>query len=246
MRPVPAVAAHFVAEKEACRLTAYRDSAGVPTIGYGHTGPDVRPGMRCLQKQAEAWLKADLETAAKRLALRVKADVIEALTSNQYAALLAFVFNIGAEPGWKIWKVLNARQFDQVPVQMMRFVYAGKPPKKLNGLVNRRTAEVALWADGEPGTVNTVPPSSETRAAETPPAPEPVKPLVQSRTVAVQAGQIIGGISAGAVAAQQVVEPQADKAAVLQNVVAFLAVVVVVCGALTLAIKWLEKREAKA
>ena len=38
---------------EGLRLTAYRDCAGVLTIGYGHTGPDVAEGMTIHEEQAE-------------------------------------------------------------------------------------------------------------------------------------------------------------------------------------------------
>ena len=51
---------------EGCRLAAYPDpaSGGEPwTIGYGHTGPDVVPGLVISQQQAEAWLEADAAEA---------------------------------------------------------------------------------------------------------------------------------------------------------------------------------------
>ena len=41
---------------EGCRLTAYQDQVGVWTIGYGHTGTDVTPGLTITQQQAEAGL----------------------------------------------------------------------------------------------------------------------------------------------------------------------------------------------
>ncbi len=52
---------------EGCELSAYPDpaSGGAPwTIGYGHTGPDVVPGLTISQAQAEAWLKQDAAVAA--------------------------------------------------------------------------------------------------------------------------------------------------------------------------------------
>lgn len=45
---------------ESCRLAAYRDSAGIPTIGWGHTGPDVRLGMTINQARADELLVKDL------------------------------------------------------------------------------------------------------------------------------------------------------------------------------------------
>ena len=43
----------LVKEFEGCRLTAYKDSVGVLTIGYGHTGSDVKPGMTITQARAD-------------------------------------------------------------------------------------------------------------------------------------------------------------------------------------------------
>lgn len=45
---------------EGCRLTAYRCPAGVLTIGYGHTGPDVAPGKRITQTEADALFDRDI------------------------------------------------------------------------------------------------------------------------------------------------------------------------------------------
>lgn len=45
---------------EGLRLNAYRDTVGVLTIGYGHTGPDVKPGLVWNQGKAEAALIEDV------------------------------------------------------------------------------------------------------------------------------------------------------------------------------------------
>ena len=45
---------------EGCRLTAYKCSAGVWTIGYGHTS-GVHSGQAITQAQADALLRQDLE-----------------------------------------------------------------------------------------------------------------------------------------------------------------------------------------
>ena len=39
---------------EGCRLTAYQDQVGVWTIGYGHTGPDVTPGLTITEEQSKS------------------------------------------------------------------------------------------------------------------------------------------------------------------------------------------------
>ncbi len=55
---------------EGLRLHAYPDpvSGGAPwTIGYGHTGPDVRPGLAWTEAQAEQALEADISRACALL-----------------------------------------------------------------------------------------------------------------------------------------------------------------------------------
>lgn len=260
MRPIPDRAATFIARHESLRLVAYDDLnpnrrsfssvgdvVGTATIGYGHirtvTKQDVVDRRRITQGQARILLLEDLEEARAKLYRVVKADVIESLTENQYSALLSFVFNLGANASWTIWKRLNARQYDQVPAQMARFVNAGG--KKLQGLVNRRNAEIALWSTAEPGSTPEAPPSSVTRSMPTPPTPVEAKPLVQSNTAITAATQVVTGVSAGAVAIQQTVAPQAMQAEVLQRLVSILAIVITVCGVLLLVFQWMKKREAK-
>ena len=50
---------------EGCNLTAYQDQRGVWTIGYGHTGPEVKEGLVSTQAQADAQLAADVATRAQ-------------------------------------------------------------------------------------------------------------------------------------------------------------------------------------
>lgn len=165
MRKVPATAIEFIAAHEGCRLTAYLDSANVPTIGYGHID-GVKMGDTCTAAQARAWLALEVVTkAAQPLAAKI-GNAVDALTENQYAALLSLVFNVGAGD-WTIFKLVKARQFDQVPTQFMRFVNAGG--RKVQGLVNRRADEVKLWSTDEPGSEDITLTSATTRAGDTPP-----------------------------------------------------------------------------
>ena len=77
-------------EFEGLRTEAYYDAAGVLTIGYGHTGPDVRPGDVISKYWAEHLLKADLfdtERAVDQLGV--------AKTQGQFDALVSFAYNLG-------------------------------------------------------------------------------------------------------------------------------------------------------
>ena len=89
--------------REGCRLAAYRDSTGVPTIGVGHTGraspPAVAMGMEITQAQAEAFLAADLAPFEDAVAGAVPAT----LTQNQFDACVSLAFNIGAHGFAALW-----------------------------------------------------------------------------------------------------------------------------------------------
>jgi lysozyme len=251
MRAIPGIAYDFVRDAEAERLTSYLDSGGVWTIGIGHTGPEVVKGLTITKRQSEIYLKEDMGIAARKLNARVNASVIAELTDHQYAALISFVLNLGAKVGWTIWKVLNARNFDAVPGQLIRFVYDQDPKtgklRKVAGLVNRRTAEIRLWSTNEPGSVDEHPSSAVTRFAETPPAPaEAGKPLVKSKTMWTSAAVAVGGCVEGARQVQALVAPQAAYSDYLANVGGVVAAVIVAGSVAIMVFKWLDNRKARS
>lgn len=136
----------LVKQWEALRTTAYRDAVGVWTVGYGHTsaagGPVVAAGMKITADEADVILRTDLSKFEARVDRLVKV----ALTDNQFAALVSFDFNTGALDKSTLLKKLNKGDYNAVPAELMKWVNAGG--KKLNGLVNRRSAEAGLWAKG--------------------------------------------------------------------------------------------------
>jgi lysozyme len=240
MRPIPPQALAIVKEFEGLKLVGYLCPAGVPTAGWGHTGPDVRVGVRYTRDKAEAWLRADLQHAANRLAGVVKPDVLADLSDPQYAALLSFVFNLGAKSSWTIWKRVNARKFDLVPPELMRFVNAGG--KRLPGLVRRRGAEAALWEQGEEDEPETPPSTTLRMIGMTPPTPATDKPLTVSKTMWTGAGVAASGVVAGAQQVQALVAPQAMYHEHLQTLGAIVAGLIVAGGIAVMVFKWLEQR----
>ncbi len=81
---------------EGLSLHAYPDpkSGGTPwTIGYGHTGPAVRPGQVCTLQEAEAWLEADLAGAETQLTKAIPWWVH--LDDVRHDALAELGFNLG-------------------------------------------------------------------------------------------------------------------------------------------------------
>lgn len=242
MRAVPSSCIDLVKTQEGCVLHAYEDSAGILTAGYGHTGPDVMDGMIVGQYQADAWLVADLQIAATRLCRQID-GVVDDLTDNQYAALVDFVFNLGADPSWTIWKRLKAKQFDQVPLEMAKFVNAGG--KKLQGLVNRRNAEIALWATGEPGTEDDRVPSSITRSTVTPPTPADPVPAKKSKGLIAGAAAAIAAVPSAVDQVWHVLQPYTQHSALVERMVTGMFTVAAICAAVSWAYMYLQKRNAR-
>jgi lysozyme len=162
-RRINAAGLSHVKQWEGLKLVAYPDVGGVLTIGYGHTSaagiPYVKAGMRISDQEAEDILRTDLAKFEERVERLVKVP----LTDNQHAVLVSFDFNTGALHKSTLLKKLNARDYDAVPGELMKWVNAGG--KKVRGLVNRRAAEAGLWAKGEFVSSNTT---------EAKPSPEPV------------------------------------------------------------------------
>jgi lysozyme len=237
-RPVPACTYDFLRQREGLKLIASADVGGTMDAGYGHDDATLKPGQAITQAQAELWLKQDVAVAAGRLAKVVDEAVILSLTDNQYAALLSFVFNLGCDPSWTLWKVLNARDYDHVPEQMMRFVYC--KGAKVQGLVNRRAAEVQLWSMAEPGSVPDDPSSAVTRTEATPPLPAKtdITHIITAATAAV------GAVPVAAKTVSDAVTPYADKSPLVAHMVAILATVAAVATVVLLGLGWLKNRRA--
>ena len=136
----PALAAGFISSFEGCRLTAYRCSAGVWTIGYGHT-KDVKEGDTCTQEQADAWLIEDIRNTQLLLAHYVNVPV----TQNEFIALVSLAFNVGvgALMKSKLLRKLNSGDRDGAAEEFLDFDLANG--KRVAGLTRRRKAEHDLF-----------------------------------------------------------------------------------------------------
>ena len=86
-------------------LKSYKDSRGIWTIGYGHTGihsgTKVTPGMKISETEAIALLYEDAKTAAdcvRRMANEWKNKGVNyTFTQGQFDALVSIVFNVGCD-----------------------------------------------------------------------------------------------------------------------------------------------------
>jgi lysozyme len=139
-------------------LDAYDDATGKPvapgahvagtlTIGYGHIGSDVFPGLQWTQAKADQVLLDDTNKVAGVIAPLIKVK----LTPNQFSAFVCFAFNIGTEQkgfaGSTALRMANLGNLVAVPDAMRLWTKTTINGQKVvsSGLVKRRELEVALW-----------------------------------------------------------------------------------------------------
>ena len=129
---------------EGCELKAYRCSANVLTIGYGHT-KGVEEDQEITQEEAEEMLASELGEYEGYINDMVKCD----LEQHQFDALVAWVYNLGPTNlgSSTMLKRLNANDLDDVPAQIRRWNKAGG--KVLAGLTRRREAESLMFQNKE-------------------------------------------------------------------------------------------------
>ena len=137
----------LIEQWEGCRLQAYPDPAtgGEPyTVGYGATGPDIRPDTVWTQEQAEADLSQRIEhiNAIVTQAVRVR------LSPQQRAALVSLTYNIGtgAFLNSTLLRALNDGDYNRACGQFGVWIIAAD--HVLAGLIRRRAAEAELFAEG--------------------------------------------------------------------------------------------------
>lgn len=153
---VIAKAKELIKKYEGLRLKAYKDSVGIPTIGYGNTSYALVPSIAKRFKrnkvqlgdtitlaEAEALLSANIDQIALKLTQALKRPNPK---PNQLAALISFGYNLGIAGllNSSLFKLYNvntpvletAKQFD-------KYVYARG--ERLKGLVNRRADEKKIF-----------------------------------------------------------------------------------------------------
>ena len=128
---------HLTEQFEGCKLTAYQDIRGIWTIGYGHTGHDVRPGLTITQDEAEQLLLHDIESAVNTVNHLVTVQI----TQHEFDALVDFTFNVGSGnfASSTLLRYLNAGLLDAAAKEFERWDKAAGVV--VAGLLRRRIAE---------------------------------------------------------------------------------------------------------
>ena len=131
---------NLITEYEGLRLQAYKRSADIWTIGYGHTA-SVSANDVITEEEALFFLRQDVAETEQA----VNQYVHVPLTQNQFDALVSFTFNVGVGNfrTSTLLKKLNAGDDDGAAREFGHWIHAGG--KTLPGLVRRREAERALF-----------------------------------------------------------------------------------------------------
>jgi lysozyme len=136
---------------ESCKLSAYQDSAGIWTIGWGATfypdGSKVKKGDACTQKQADAMFDIILPKFERKVLGRITRP----LKQNEFDAAVCFCYNAGtgyhdkngAYQDFNLWEHIN-NKFPGI-VEYWKTLAITSKGIKLRGLIRRRKAEAELY-----------------------------------------------------------------------------------------------------
>ena len=142
-----------VKQFEGYRLEAYKDSAGVPTIGFGTImypdGKRVKMGDTITPVYADACLRWEVDNKTKSVAAFVSNVV---LTQNQFDALVSFAYNLGVgalQKSTLLKKVIKDPNDTTIRDEFMKWNKVTDPVTKnkipVRGLTRRRQAEADLY-----------------------------------------------------------------------------------------------------
>lgn len=132
----------LIKESEGCSLKSYQCPAGIWTIGYGQTGPEVCKGLTWTQAHADKMLAAMAQTA---LAQALHASpTLSVESAGRQAAIADFIFNLGIGSYLKSTLKLRVDQSNWASAQTEIKKWDKAGGKVLAGLTTRRNKEAAL------------------------------------------------------------------------------------------------------
>lgn len=132
--------ADLIKRLEGLRLVAYKCSAGVNTIGYGHTW-NVKKGQTINIYEAEQLLREDISPIERYLN-----KVFTNIKQCRFDALCSFIFNVGIkafDESTLKKRILENASREEIEKQFMRWRYVKGSENQ--GLINRRKFEVKMF-----------------------------------------------------------------------------------------------------
>ena len=141
-REITPAALKLIKAFEGLKLDSYRCPAGIATIGYGHTGPDVRIPMTISEERADELLDNDLRRF--RTGVEVMIEGVPT-TDGQFSAMVSLAFNIGLGK-FATSTVLKRHKMKNHTGAANAFLMWNRAGGKiLAGLVRRREAERKIY-----------------------------------------------------------------------------------------------------
>ncbi len=121
----------LLVEREGKRNKAYLDTQRIPTIGIGHTGPEVYLGLTWTDEKILEVFKKDLV----RFEEAITRAVMPCLKQNQFDALVSFAFNVGvtAATTSTLVRRINEGNYADVPFQFDRWHIPPEITSRRNG-----------------------------------------------------------------------------------------------------------------
>lgn len=129
----------LITQFEGLRLTAYLCPAGVWTIGYGSTGPDVVEGLVWTPEKAQERM-----TSVAALMYQKAKQLAPIASESTLCAFADFAYNLGAArlAGSTMLRKYKAGDVAGARLECEKWVWAGA--RVLPGLILRRNAEAKL------------------------------------------------------------------------------------------------------
>ena len=174
----------LIKQWEGCKLKAYKDVAGIWTVGYGLTSRagfiEVGPDTEITQAEADWYLEKVLE----KFLSEIRSSITAPINENQLGAFLSLAYNIGptAFKRSSALRHFNNGWLDRVPNAMR--LWKKSNGEVIQGLINRREAEVELFL----------------KPVEAPPSRVDRQSATQSRTVQASAVQVVSAVGGGVAA----------------------------------------------
>lgn len=133
----------FITKEEGQVLHTYLCAAGVKTIGVGHTGADVKAGMKITVEQSQALLTKDLA----RFEAAVNRVVTRPISQAKFNALVSFAFNLGegALAKSSLLKLVNAGSSDSAAITNAFKLWRNVNGKPNPAIEARRGREAKLF-----------------------------------------------------------------------------------------------------
>lgn len=176
---------------------------GTLTIGFGHTdaagAPKIAGGMKVTKEEADEILSHDLQPCVNAVNRTLRVEV----TQHQFDALVDTYFNCPTA-AVAAMKLINAGQINDVPAKLLQYVCS--KGERMQGLVNRRNAEIA-WFHTPDAIEAPASPNPEIVFSPKGERNPPPKPTAQSKTIAAGGSVFALGLAEAAKALNEMLAP---------------------------------------